>query len=316
MQIHLSKKYLLDNDKFSDFDFLVYTGLKLIMGPDSKNYPNDKQFYYVSLNQLIIELFGSLAVSRRIRTEIKKSLLNLCKYDESGFIKIQGKLDEVNNEFILDLSNIRIRDNLFVLITDTDIHKILNIRFNGFKETIFRYYCAILSTVNNYNNTFVGNMPLRYIRDLVNTINTEATQLKYNKLLEEAKVLYIHHNGYLVHNGNSVKALPNFYGRYEDKDKIDAIAKQKYNSIDFPIDRSHIDTNEIRSARQIINAIKKGKKYPETKILATKKIVEKENQRLLNMMTSTDDDMLKYNLSKRLINMSIFDDNCILKPIE
>ena len=311
MQIHLCKKYLLDKSGFSDFDFLVYTGLRLIMGPDTKKYPNDKQYYYVSLNQIIIELFGSLAVSRRVRTEIKKSLLKLCGYEDTKLIKIQGKLDEVNNEFILDLSSIRIGDSLFVLVTDTDIRKILNMHFNGFKETVFRYYCAILSTVNNYNSIFVGNLPLKYIRDLVDSVNTEATQLKYNKLLEEANVLYIHHNEYLIHEGNSVKALPNFYGRYEDKDKIDTIAKQKYESIKLPIEKSYIDANEIRSARQIINAIKKGKKYSNQKIQDIKRIAEKENKRLLDMMTSTDDEMLKYSLSKRLINMSIFDDNII-----
>ena len=312
MKIFLHKTLVENGYDFSDLDFLVYTGLKLIMGT------NDKTIYYVSLNQIIVELFGSLAISRRLRVGIKKSLIGLIGYDDDSLIKIIGKLDDVNNEFILDLSKLYVDSKKikFITVSDTDIRSVLGINFNGFKETVLRYYCVVLSTINNTDNICVGNMTLKYIRDLIDNVNTEATQLKYNKLLENAKVLYIHHNEYLVHNGNSVKALPNFYGRYVDKDKIDAIAKQKYNSIDCPIDRSHIDTNEIRSARQIINAIKKGKKYPETKILATKKIVEKENQRLLNMMTSTDDDMLKYNLSKRLINMSIFDDNCILKPIE
>ena len=305
MDIFLHKDMIQNkyqNYNFSDFDFLVYTGLRCIAGS------NTKKIYYISLNQIIIELFGSLSISRRLRTEIKKSLLNISGYDDDDLIKIVGKLDEVNNEFIMDLSNLYVDTNKgnFITVDDEDIKKVLSIRFNGYKETLFRYYCVVLSTVNNANKVFTGCLPLKSIRDMIDSINTEATQLKYNKLLENAKVLYIHHNGYLVHEGNGVKALPNFYGKYKDKDSIDAVAKQKYNSIRNPIEFSPLGSNEIRSLKQKINALGKGTKYSDQEIRAMKSLAEQENNRLLDMMTSTDDDILKFNLSKKLINMSVF----------
>lgn len=309
MKIFLHKSLIQNEYDFSDFDFLVYTGLKLIMGT------NDKTIYYVSLNQIVVELFGSLSISRRLRVGIKNSLMNLIGYDDNSLVKITGKLDDINNEFILDLSKLYVdtKKTTFITISDEDIRKVLKINFNGFKETVFRYYCVILSTINNTDNICVGNMTLKYIRDLIDNVSTEATQLKYNKLLEDAKVLYIHHNEYLVHDGNGVKALPNFYGKYEDKDKVDEIARKKLNSIKNPIEFSPLGSNEIRSLKQKINALGKGTKYSDQEIRAMKSLAEQENKRLLDMMTSTDDDMLKFNLSKKLINMNVFDGDCILK---
>ena len=305
MKIFLHKSLVQNEYDFSDFDFLVYTGLKLIMGT------NDKTIYYVSLNQIVVELFGSLSISRRLRVGIKNSLMNLTGYDDNSLVKITGKLDDINNEFILDLSKLYVdtKKTTFITVSDEDIRKVLKINFNGFKETVFRYYCVILSTINNTDNICVGNMTLKYIRGLIDNVSTEATQLKYNKLLENAKVLYIHHNEYLVHDGNGVKALPNFYGKYEDKDKVDEIARKKLNSIKNPIEFSPLGSNEIRSLKQKINALGKGTKYSDQEMNAMKSLAEQENKRLLDMMISTDDEMLKYSLSKRLINMSIFDDN-------
>ena len=189
MDIFLHKDMIQNkyaNYSFSDFDFLVYTGLRCIAGS------NTKKIYYISLNQIIIELFGSLSISRRLRTEIKKSLLNISGYDDDDLIKIVGKLDEVNNEFIMDLSNLYVDTNKgnFITVDDEDIKKVLSIRFNGYKETLFRYYCVVLSTVNNANKVFTGCLPLKSIRDMIDSINTEATQLKYNKLLENAMLRF------------------------------------------------------------------------------------------------------------------------------
>lgn len=217
------------NPQISDTEFLIYTGLRLIIGASKK------EVYCISLNQIIAELFGTLSISRRLKTDLRKAFISIT--DDRGLVKVVKELDNNQEYYLLKLDRLFVNTDHsnFVIITDDEIRKILNIKFNGHIETVFRYYCVIISTLNNYDHSDVGSMALYIIRDLIDSVNTEMTQLKYNKLLEENRLLYIHHNNFLVHKGKSIEAIPNFYGRYEDKDKVDEVATKKYAAIKNPV---------------------------------------------------------------------------------
>lgn len=306
MEVFLKSCYVRNENDLSDFEFLVYTGLRMIYREDIENQ-------YVSLNQIIVTLFGGMNISRRIRSELKAALLSLVDLSnghnsEYALARPVAYIDGKFNEFIMDLSALWFdtKENRFTVITDEEIRKILNMDFNGHIESVFRYYCVLLSTINHTDNINVGNLALKEIRSYIDSVRTEMTQLSYNRLLEKCGVLYIHHNDYLVRDISSVKALPNFYGRYSDKDKVDATAKQKYNSIKRPIDRSSVESNEIRSLKQKMNAMSRGTKYSKQELHSMRLLAERENKRIYDMMANTDDEMMRYSLSKRIINMSVF----------
>jgi hypothetical protein len=306
VRVFLKSTYVRNSEKLTDFEFLAYTGLRMI-------YREDIPTQYVSLNQIIAMLFGRVNISHRLRVGIKKAVWSLMALQnssksEKAQIKPIAYIDGKFTEFIMDLSLLHFdtEQSHFVMLKEEELRSILNMEFNGHIESVFRYYCVLLSTFNHTENINVGGLPLKSIRCYIDSVKSTRTQLCYNRLLEKYKVLYIHHNDYMVHDYDSVKSLPNFYGRYEDKAKVDAVAIQKYNSIINTIDRSSEESNELRSLKQKINAIGKGAIYSEDELNIMHSMAEKENKRIYDIMAHTDDDMLKSKLSKRIINLSIF----------
>ena len=306
MDIFLQNSYIRNDSWMTDFDFLTYTGLRII-------YKKNDSDYYISLNQIIIALFGKLNVSQRIRSGIKQSLHRFMgiengEMSEKSFIKPIAFLDKYLTEFHVDLSGLWFdsKKSIFIKVTKDEIRKILNIKYTGSVETVFRYYCVILSTINNTDNTGVGSYSLKKLRSYIDSVKAESTQLNYNKILENCGVLYIHHNDYLYYDKSSLKAMPNCYGKYENKANIDHNADLLYQSVRHTIKLDY-DVNKERSLRQKYNTIiSKNKLYSDTELLELKSAAEKINKKFIDIIKNTDDEIIKSTYINKLYNPNVF----------
>ena len=313
MDVYLHQTAVRTNNpgsKMTDIEFLIYTGLRIII------CNSQKSIYCISLNQIIGELFGTFSISRRLKTKMKEAFENLM----NSLFDVIEELDSNHEYYLVNLSNLIITSNKYVIVDIEDIHKILNLEFTGKIETLFRYYCNIIATVNNYDGIFVGNQSLKIIRDNIDSITNERTQIRYNEILEENHILYIHHNKYFVKEDDKMISTPNFYGKYANKEKIDQMALLNFKATKHPILKS-TDTNDIRSLKQKCYAIDRGVKYSEEVLLDLKTQSIKYNQKIddviLNIQkeNDTDKDNIITALNNKKISLERFEPDYFEKVI-
>ena len=93
-----------------------------------------------------------------------------------------------------------------------DIERIMRISDQCNNADLAGYYAVLCSTINKA--TRVGHFKINSLVTLSGV--NRATILKYNRILEEHKIIYIVHS--------RKKGVANYYGLYEDKKKVDGEA--------------------------------------------------------------------------------------------
>lgn len=151
---------------------------------------------------------------------------------ERGYIQLIEK--NKNKEYIYDISKIiEKKDGAFIQININEMQKILNINSNVDVVELLRYYVACICTFDSnknhsYNYKF-GDKSQKYLSMMTN-INA-ATINKYNKILEDNRLLYIVRRKFSNYKKRQYGSLhsqcTNIYCKYDDKDLCETYVKQQ-----------------------------------------------------------------------------------------
>ena len=216
MTIFLKKDLVKNNPLFGGPQMVVYLGLKMICNNKNKN------IYYVSIDQMLAELFGTTEASRAAKQNMKQIIKNFELFELIKIIKQLGK-----SEWLIDASALHIdtRCEKYQLIDLEDIRKIWAIDETDIKKmNLINYFCVLMSTLDY--RTMVGNYTYNQIVEVLQW-TSHRTICEYNKILEQNKVIYIYHTATISKiDQNTIRALPNFYGRYDNKEFIERAAKE------------------------------------------------------------------------------------------
>ena len=145
----------------------------------------------------------------------------------------------------------------------------------------------------NSKSGIISNLPISYLAKQMN-VSTK-TIMDYNKLLEDAKLIYIYRqNDFVLDKNNSLKTLPNIFGRYVDKEYIDAFAhnQRQYNKSHRHMDENYNNANQKRRLAQMYQHILKGKydDYSEDEIITVYNYVLLENKKYEDLYDKTQYD--------------------------
>ena len=201
-----------------------------------------------------------------------------CGLEELAKEKIVEKISAQKNHSIIDCSKLWLdsKNGNFTVIYFEEIKKIFKIgNVNCF--SLLKYFIQLINTLSGqievYVNTdsktrVVGTYTITKLAEL-SGISYRAL-IEYNKLLEENQIIYIHRQNDFVLDGNGIKQLPNVYGRYCDRDFIDAFAEnqQKYRKSYQYKEKSTAEVNHNRRLAQMYQQLLKGneERYSEGEI--------------------------------------------------
>jgi hypothetical protein len=220
-----------------------------------------------------------------------------CGLDELIREDIISKTDEVQKHYILDCSKLWIdTDNeKFTIITFQEVEKVFTIEnVNNF--TLLRYFVYLMGSLSGkidvwldaikHKTRVVGMLTIDQLADLSGT--SVRAIVDYNKVLEEYGLLYVRRqNDFVLDKANSIKQLPNIYGRPCDKSYIDAFAKnqKKYNKSYRYIEKNIATVNNNRRLAQMYQQLLKGKgeKYTKDEIIEIYNYVVAENRKYMGI---------------------------------
>lgn len=104
---------------------------------------------------------------------------------EKNIISVTKK----NNSWIVDLNKIEPKERYFFRVYISDMNKI----FKDGNINLFKYYCIIMSSLNS--KTRKARIPITMLSEQCNF--SKMTIMRYNKILEDMKILDISHGNYL-----------------------------------------------------------------------------------------------------------------------
>lgn len=282
----LIPKSISDNKECSNYAVTVYCLLQKLA------IPTQLSIQCVTCNQLVFYLTGDISQQRnRITDYIKCGIRELV---DNNIIK---KIEEFSKHYILDCQNLWI-DSLqgnFTKIYFEEIQTIFSIK-NINQFSLLRYFILLIGTLSGkitvylengeYKNCVVGNFTIEYLASLSGL--GERTVIEYNKILEENNLLYIYRqNDFIFEEDNSIRQLPNVYGRYCDSEYVYnfAIKQQQYKASYKYRKNNHERANTKRKLAQMyLQLIKgKGEKYTEREITDIYNYVLEENKKYERM---------------------------------
>lgn len=277
--------------------------------PLSKDVTHSSDYSYYAIG--IYAVLKMLSISSITSPLVCTSIYHLKYYLGYNFDSrrtdnyIQCGIDElINNKKIVLIENnkknyvfdcsdlISDTDNgNFVKITYYELRKIFEVsNINNF--LLFRYFIFLIGTINNSIEIFldsdiskigvVGNFTIDYLSEAsglgIRTI------IEYNKILESIELIYIkHQNDFVLNDKNEIRQLKNVYGRFCDKDYIDAFAldTQKYNNSYKYAQKNVNNVNNNRRLAQMYNYLVKfgDKKYSYRELLDIYNYVLAENRK-------------------------------------
>lgn len=272
----------------------------------------DEEMYILCTTPDILcyQLTNKLCNSRRFRESISVGLDELL-----NFKYILSKYEK-KNHLVLDCSKLHLSDNdFFTIITHEEVLKIFQIETtNGF--SLLRYFIYLIGTISSsidvwldavqHKTRVVGNLTIDYISKLSGI--SERSVIEYNKILENAGLLYIYRQKDFLLNETSgeITTLPNAYGRPLDKIYIDTFAlnqqknKESYKWVDNNIKKA----NTKRRLAQMFLQLSKGngEKYSRDDIFEIYKYVISENKKYKNMYKKNGDE----NYLEKIRDIDIF----------
>lgn len=240
------KKSIVEDKNISSEGIMVYVGLTIA----SEN-KIDRLFTTIGAIQLMLK--SSFDNDRYFRDKVKRGLINL---KENNIIDVHSESEDFkNNEpIIVQLNNFRIdtKKDKFIIVNVNEINKILSYQEKKFEhEKLLKYFLAIVGTINN--NSKVGFTTLDVLSEMANVNVTTAT-VKYNSVLEELELIYIHrHNSSHKCFDGTIRKINNTYGRYKDKNEIIKNAVGYIKEVLNVENYNCIDGDEARSIKQKYN---------------------------------------------------------------
>lgn len=279
-------KSISDNKEYSNYAVTVYCLLQEL------SVPTQLSVQCVTCNQLVFYLTGDTSQQRnRITDYIKCGIRELV---DNNVIK---KIEEFSKHYILDCQNLWINSlqGNFTKIYFEEIQTIFSLKsINQF--SLLRYFIFLIGTLSGkitvylengeYKNCVVGNFTIEYLSNLSGL--GKRTVIEYNKILEDNHLLYIYRQkDFIFEEDNSIRQLPNVYGRYCDSEYVDnfAINQQQYkDSYKYRKNNHEIANIKRKLAQMYLQLIKgKGEKYTEREILDIYNYVLEENKKYERM---------------------------------
>lgn len=255
--IYIKKKYLED-ESISDSAFTIMAALQ--------PYSNNKNDILLTAEYLSYLIFKREATRKELYI-IKAGFEELI---ESKIIKVNYDLGK--SQYICDITNLYLGKNTeyFVTIEYEELYKIMNIETKSDKFKMFRYFTSIVGCFNlstNIDEKYRGKV-CGYSIDVINELIPKRTAIRYNEILEENKLIYIHRSDDILFDSdsNEIKRIINTYGRYENKDLIEEFALKYQNDFGWnhikKKKKSETETaNRNRALGQMYKNYNNGKQY-------------------------------------------------------
>lgn len=253
----------------------------------------------VSLQELIYQFTGKIFDRRnRIYNYIEQGIEEL---HFGNYIQITGIQQK---HYLLDCSNLCFdtTEGNFSNVSFEEVRKIFQIKgVNNY--CLLRYFILLMGTLvakitvmlpdGNSKSGIISNLPISYLAKQMD-VSTK-TIMDYNKFLEDAKLIYVYRqNDFVMDENNSLKTLPNIYGRYEDKEYINTFAhnQRQYNKSYRQTDENYNNANQKRRLAQMYQHICKGKgnDYSEDEIISVYNYVFSENKKYEELYDKTQYD--------------------------
>ena len=256
------KNEILEDKEMSDYDIAVYVSLRNL-------YASYSEEVLIDVDTILYDLYGDdfTEVGRKVKENFRKAIEHL---GELGIIEIVRDL--LRGRYIINMNNLYFEANAqnpFTTVRKEEVRKMLTLQTkeNVDNLKLLRYFIMLIRTVNGKDG--VGFMSLDHLAKLTNI--SKKTVITYNKILEENEIIYMYHHDMIYSTGNdTISSLPNHYGRYRDKNKIEAYAiwyeeKEKQEMTD--IKRKKKKAKEHQSnARDTRYGIAIGTKKESTKV--------------------------------------------------
>ena len=125
---------------------------------------------------------------------------------------LSGKQSELNT-YIFNKEGLKLKPGEYYICDFNNIKQVLNIKDKCNRIDLAGYYGILCSTINH--KTKVGSCFISKLCD-ISGLN-KSTVLKYNKILEDNKLIYMIHS--------TTKGKPNYYGMADD---FDCVVKEAY----------------------------------------------------------------------------------------
>ena len=243
--LYFIKKDILSNSNINNFDLVI---LMLL----NKLYINDCDYITFDVYNLYYKLYGNYEFdkNRRVISNIHDSISHLVSL---GLINIR---DSKSNCYVIDSCDLHIdtkKDN-YITITDIELCSVL---VNCKERKLFRYYLNVISTINN--TTKIGFTAIDKLAE--NSFISKSTAIRFNSILEDAKLIYIARSDLIQEYDGSIKRSSNTYGRYIDRDKVIKNFENYNNTVARINDENKSDNIPInrRSIKAKYNYFVKGK---------------------------------------------------------
>lgn len=253
----------------------------------------------ISLQQLIYHFTGNIPNRRnRIFSYIEQGIEELHFANYIQIIGVQQK------HYLLDCENLWVNteSEYFSNVSFEEVQKIFQIKgVNNY--CLLRYFILLMGTLvakitvtlpdGNSKSGIISNLPISYFAKQMDV--SAKTIMDYNKLLEDAKLIYVHRqDDFVLDENHFLKSLPNIYGRYEDKEYIDTFAhnQRQHNNSYRHMDETYNNANQKRRLAQMYQQICKGKynTYSESEIISVYNYVLAENKKYEELYDKTQYD--------------------------
>lgn len=281
--IYLNKQLVSD---LKPNEVACYTAIRYVQTAQSK-------FVFVSPNMIEGYLTGNTdTLTRDQRKGISEGLKSLCEKLKLPIMKFSKSDYLVNCESLrVDTKKASLKTGceFFVFFDSEYIQKIFAIDTKANKFKLLKYFIVLLGTVNNTKAEAKGKhkqsgegkagfMTNEHLAEKADV--SPKTALDYNKLLEDAEVIFFYRSNF--YNANIMKSLPNYYGLWEYSADITRLAKIRETEEEGKRSFKKGDANKRRSMKQKLNQMKQGRSYSpeETKeLLEYKASIEAEASR-------------------------------------
>ena len=258
-KIYLKKKYLEDSF-LTDYAFTIIAALQ--------PFSNNRNDILLTAEYISYLVFGRDATRKELYI-IKAGLEELI---ESEIIKVNKKINK--SQYVCDINNLYFSQGteFFVTIEYEELHKLMNIETKSDKFKLFRYFCSIVGHFNfsdSIDKKYKGKV-CGYALDVFNELIPKRTAIRYNEILEENKLIYIHRSDDILYHTdvNEFKRIINTYGRYEDKELVEEFAAIYENSYGWKHTKERrkseaTEANRNRALGQMYKNYNNGKEYDE-----------------------------------------------------
>ena len=290
----LIPKSLYENNEISSCATAVYCILQKL------SIHSGLHIQCITYQTLTYYLTGEIPDRRNVvYGHIQSGLEELFK---NGYVKI---VKNQQKHFVLDCSGLKLDTDSgnFSSISFEEVQKIFQTKgINNY--CLLRYFILLMGSLvakisvtlpnGNSKSGIISNLPISYFAKQMD-VSTK-TIMDYNKVLEDAKLIYVYRqNDFILDKNNSLKTLPNIYGRYEDKEYIDTFAhnQRQYIKSYRHTDENYNNANQKRRLAQMYQHICKGKHadYSKDEIILVYNYVLSENKKYEELYDKTQYDV-------------------------